>query len=115
MLVPVEAVDVVIPVKPGRCHRCQHPLPGEDDHPQRHQITELPSVSPIVTEYQLHRLVCPVCGEPTRAELPGGVPSGEFGPRVQAITALCTGAYHSMFKFYRERRGHNGVGRSRIY
>jgi transposase len=26
--------------------------------------------------------------------LPPGVPRGEFGPRVQAITALCTGAYH---------------------
>jgi uncharacterized coiled-coil protein SlyX len=36
-LQPVEAVDVVIPVKPERCSRCQHPLPGEDPHPQRHQ------------------------------------------------------------------------------
>lgn len=35
-----------------------------------------------------------MCGEATRAELPAGVPSGGFGPRVQAITALCTGAYH---------------------
>jgi transposase len=30
----------------------------------------------------------------TRAELPPGVPTGGFGPRVQATTALCTGAYH---------------------
>jgi transposase len=93
-LLPVEAVDVVIPVKPQRCCRCQHPLPGEDPQPQRHQVTELPPVQPVVTEYQLHRLVCPACGEATRAELPAGVPVGEFGPRVQAITALCTGAYH---------------------
>jgi transposase len=35
-----------------------------------------------------------VCGEATRAEVPAGVPAGGFGPRVQAITALCTGAYH---------------------
>jgi hypothetical protein len=47
----------------------------------------------VVTEYQLHRLVFPACGEATRAELPAGVPTGEFGPRVQAIAALCTGAY----------------------
>ena len=91
---PVEEVDVVIPVKPERCPRCQHLLPGEDPQPQRHQVTEIPPRKPAVTEYQLHRLVCPACGEATRAELPAGVPAGGFGPRVQAIAALCTGAYH---------------------
>ena len=29
-LVPVEAVDVVRPVKPERGQRCQHPLRGDD-------------------------------------------------------------------------------------
>jgi transposase len=93
-LVPGEEVDVVVPVKPERCHHCQHLLQGEDPQPQRHQVTEIPPVKPVVTEYQLHRLVCPACGEETRAEVPAGVPTGGFGPRVQAITALCTGAYH---------------------
>jgi transposase len=93
-LVPVAEVDVVVPVKPERCHHCQHLLQGEDPQPQRHQVTEIPPVKPVVTEYQLHRLVCPSCGEETRAEVPAGVPTGGFGPRVQAITALCTGAYH---------------------
>jgi transposase len=93
-LVPVEEVDVVVPVKPERCHHCQHLLPGEDPQPQRHQVTEIPPVKPVVTEYQVHRLVCPACGEETRTEVPAGVPTGGFGPRVQAITALCTGAYH---------------------
>jgi transposase len=93
-LVPVEEVDVVIPVKPERCRRCQHPLQGEDAQPQRHQVTEIPPVKPVVTEYQLHQLVCPACGDVTRAEVPPGVPTGGFGPRVQAITALCTAAYH---------------------
>jgi transposase len=91
---PVEEVDVVVPVKPERCLRCQHPLPGADPQPQRHQVTEIPPVKPVVTEYQLHRLICPACGEAVRAEVPVGVPAGGFGPRVQAITALCTGAYH---------------------
>jgi len=90
----VEAVDVVIPVTPTRCRRGQHLLQGEAPPPQRHQVTEIPPVQPVVTEYQLHRLVCPACGEETRAPVPAGVPMGEFGPRVQAITALCTGAYH---------------------
>ena len=93
-LLPVEEVDVVVPVKPERCHHCQHLLWGEDPQPQRHQVTEIPPVQPVVTEYQVHRLVCPACGEVTCADVPPGVPLGEFGPRVQAITALCTGAYH---------------------
>jgi transposase len=93
-LVPVEEVDIVAPIKPERCPRCQHPWHGEDPQPQRHQVTELPLVKPVVTEYQLHQLICPGCGEVTRAVLPAGVPTGGFGPRTQAITALCTGAYH---------------------
>jgi transposase len=93
-LVPVEEVNVVIPVKPARCRRCLQPLQGEDPQPQRHQVTEIPSMKPAITEYRVHRLVCPACGEATRAALPAGVSPGGFGPRVQAITALCTGAYH---------------------
>jgi transposase len=93
-LVPTAAVDVVHPVKPERCQRCQHPLHGEDPQPERHQVTEIPLVQPIVTEYQVHRLICPACGAATRAARPAGVPVGGFGPRVQALAALCTGAYH---------------------
>jgi len=91
-VVPVEEVDVVVPVTPERCHHGQHLLQGEDPQSQRHQVTEIPPVKPVVTAYQVHRLVCPACGEETRAEVPAGVPTGGFGPRVQAITALCTGA-----------------------
>ena len=93
-LVPATAVDVVRPVKPERCQRCQHPLHGEDPQPERHQVTEIPPVPPVVTEYQGQRVLCPACGEAPRAALPAGVPMGGFGPRVQAIAALCTGAYH---------------------
>jgi transposase len=93
-LVPVAEVDMVITVKPMQCPRCQQPLQGDEPQPQRHQVTEIPPVKPLVMEYQLHQLCCPACGVQTRAELPVGVPSGAFGPRLQAITALCTGAYH---------------------
>lgn len=85
---------MVHPVKPERCQSCQHPLHGQDPQPQRHQVTEIPPVTPLVTEYQWQRLLCPAGGEATRAALPAGVPRGGFGPRVQAIAALCTGAYH---------------------
>ena len=93
-LVPLEDVEAVLPVKPTHCARCQHPLHGEDSQPHRHQVTELPPVQPVVTEYQLHSLVCPACGATTQAPLPVGVPTGAFGPRVQALVALCTGASH---------------------
>jgi len=93
-LVSVEPVAVVVPVKPVRCRRCQQPLQGEDLQPQRPQVTEIPPVKPVITEYQVHQLVCSACGEATRAEVPPGVSTGGFGPRGQAILALCTGAYH---------------------
>ena len=92
--VPLEDVDAVLPVKPTHCTRCWHSLHGEDSQPQRHQVTELPPVKPVVTEYQLHSLVCPACGATTRATLPVGVPPRGFGPHLQATVALCTGAYH---------------------
>ena len=91
---PVEEVDVIIPVKPTRCWRCQQPLRGDDPQPQRPHVTEIPPAQPVVTASQLHRVVCPACGELSRGERPPGLPSGACGPRVQAIAALCTGAYH---------------------
>jgi transposase len=93
-LLPVEQVDEVVPVKPERCRRCLQSLQGEDPQPQRHQVTEVPPAKPKVTEYQLHQLIRAACGAATRAEVPPGVPIGGFGPRLQAITALGTGAYH---------------------
>jgi transposase len=93
-LIPLTEVDNVVPIKPRQCVRCQHPWQGADPQPYRHQVTEVPPVTPVVTEYQRHRLGCAACGAPTRASLPAGVPPRSFGPRVQAIVALCTGAYH---------------------
>ena len=93
-LVPVDEVDNVVPVKPSQCMQCHTPLSGADAQPYRHQVTDLPPMQPVVTEYQVPRLCCRACGTVTRAALPVGVPPGAFGPRVQAIVALCTGAYH---------------------
>jgi Transposase IS66 family. len=54
---------------------------------------EIPPIQPVVTAYQWHQLVCPACGETTRAPWPAGVPSGTYGARVHATVALGTGAY----------------------
>jgi transposase len=92
-LVPPEKVAEVVTCKPDACRRCQEPLAGDDSQPRIHQVAELPPIEPVVIEYQLHRLACPRCGEVTCGHLPAGVPRGNFGPRLQAITAMLAGAY----------------------
>jgi transposase len=92
-LVPPERVNRTIVVKPTACRRCGDALTGDDPSPYRHQVTEAPKVRATVDEYQLHALGCLKCGISTRASLPPGVPTGQFGPRLQAIVAVCSGAY----------------------
>jgi len=89
----VDEVDEVVVLKPDQCSGCHAPLLGDDPMPFRHQVIERPPIQPVVTEYQWHQLVCPDCGESTRAPWPQGVPSGTYGPRVHATVALCTGSY----------------------
>jgi transposase len=88
----VECPDRVHDCKPTACRRCTRPLTGDDPEPLRHQVTELPPVTPVVTEYRRHRLKCSACGVTTCGELPAGV-SGQDGPRLRAACALLTGAY----------------------
>jgi transposase len=92
-LVPVEEVDEVVVLKPKQCRSCHAPLSGDDASPFRHQVIEIPPIKPVITEYQWHQLTCAECGETTRTPWPDGVPSGTYGPRIQATVALCTGAY----------------------
>lgn len=86
--------DVVVDVKPPICVHCGDGLAGEDVEPWRHQVSEVPRVCAEVTEYRLHTLGCASCGKDTRAPWPEGVPQGAFGPRLAAIVAVCSGAYH---------------------
>jgi transposase len=89
----VEEVDEVVVLKPAPCSDCHAPLLGEAPSSFRHQVIEIPPIQPVVTDYQWHQLVCPDCGEATRAPWPAGVPSSTYGPRVHAPVALCTGSY----------------------
>ena len=92
-LVSRERVNRTIKVKPETCRRCGDALAGDDPEPFRHQVAEVPKVIGTVDEYQLHALFCPKCGISTRALLPPGVPTGNFGPRLQAMVSVCSGAY----------------------
>jgi transposase len=92
-LVPPEKIHETFPCKPTACRRCGHGLSGDDPEPLIHQVAELPKIEPIVDEYRLHRLTCPGCGETTCGTLPLGVPTGSFGPYLQAVLATLAGAY----------------------
>jgi len=89
----VAEVDELHVCQPTHCAGCGNPLTGSDPSPLRHQVTELPPLKPTITEYQLHALRCGRCGVVTRAPLPEGVSERAFGPRLQALVAVLSGAY----------------------
>ena len=94
-LVPAERVDEIQPVLPEQCRHCGHALPTQIEQVQttgavqRHQVTELPPVQARIIEYQCHRVICPACGESTRAVLPEQA-AGHFGPQLTALIAYLT-------------------------
>ena len=90
-LKPASEVDQIIEVRPESCGQCGTVLLGEDPEPERHQVTELPRITPIVTEYRRHCLWCVACGARTQAAWPATMPPGSFGPRVQATVGYLTG------------------------
>jgi transposase len=90
-LMAVEQVQRVVDLKPTACDQCGALLMGEDAQPVRRQVMELPRVEPEVTEYRQHTLMCLACGAQTQAEFPVELPSGSFGPRVQATVGYLTG------------------------
>lgn len=92
-LVPPEKVHETLHCKPPTCRRCGQGLSGDDPKPLIHQVAELPKVEPIVNEYRLHRLTCAGCGTVTCGNLPAGVPTGCFGPYLQAVLATLAGVY----------------------
>jgi transposase len=87
-LLPQGQVDEVVEHWPLRCRVCAHVFAEQElvdaIEPWRHQIAEMPPIAVRVTEHRLHRVRCPGCATPTRAELPREVPRSAFGPRLQA-------------------------------
>jgi transposase len=89
-LAPIAALDELIDHWPERC-ACGHVFCAAEraarGAPARHQVAELPPTAVILSEHRLQRLRCPDCGRTTRAELPPEIPTGAFGPRLQAAVA----------------------------
>ncbi len=90
-LKPLDQVHRVVEVKAEACGHCGALLLGDDPHPERHQVTELPRIEPVVTEYRRHTLTCVACGAVTKAPWPADMPSGSLGPRVAATVGFLTG------------------------
>lgn len=93
VLLPPERVDRAFECIPEKCRRCGDALHGQDAEPLVHQVLDVPAVVAMATEYRLHRLHCERCGITTQAQLPECVPSTGLGPRLQAIIAVCSGAF----------------------
>ena len=90
-LKPLRQVQRVIDLRPTTCAECGALLRGDDPEPHRHPVTELPRIEPQVTEYRCHRLTCLACGAATPAACPPEMPTGDFGPRLQATTGYLSG------------------------
>ncbi len=56
-LYPVEQCQSVTDHYPQLCRGCGGELSGEDANPYRHQIVEIPPITPQVEEHRLHQLV----------------------------------------------------------
>jgi len=78
---------------PSDCRVCGVELEGVDPQPYRHQVIEVPPISAKITEHRLHQLVCPHCGEKTRAKLPTEVSAVGYGERLSALVAWLSSDY----------------------
>ncbi len=78
---------------PDACRRCGTLLAGEDPDPLRHQVIEIPPITPLVIEHRLHRLVCPCCSTSTCAPLPADLEVSRYGPRLSSLIALLGAAF----------------------
>src|SRR5258708_5604858 len=55
-LKPESEVDQIIDVRPEHCKQCGTLLLGEAAEPERQQVTDIPRITPVVTEYRRHGL-----------------------------------------------------------
>ena len=69
-LTPTEECQKVEDHYPEECKKCGALLSGEDPDPYRHQVVDIPPITPQVEEHRLHKLICKGCGTETRASLP---------------------------------------------
>ena len=94
-MLPSDQVDQQVLCRPApQCALCKGEVVVDEDKAIRHQVFDLPPITPVVTEYLRLRGVCSGCGHKHHAALPNGVPSGQLGPRALALVGTLSGQFH---------------------
>jgi len=92
--------DRIIEAPVESCGHCQADLRGVEPRTiLRHQLTELPPITPVVIETRQVEVVCPDCQRVTRGELPVGLGDGRsFGPRLAATVVYLKHEQHLSYE-----------------
>ena len=97
-MVPSDQVNQQVVCRPQpQCALCHGDVTVDEDEGNkaiRHQVFDLPPITPQVTQYLRLRGVCRGCGHKHHGVLPTGVPSGQLGPRVLALVGTLSGQFH---------------------
>jgi transposase len=96
--------DQIIVARVESCGYCQADLRGVEPRAVlRHQLTEVPPITPVVIETHQAEVVCPDCQRVTRGELPVGLDGGRsFGPRVAAAVVYLKHEQHLSYERVRQ-------------
>jgi transposase len=92
--------DRIVEAQVESCGYCQADLRGVEPRAVlRHQLTELPPITPVVIETRQAEVVCPDCQRITRGELPAGLAGGRsFGPRLAATVVYLKHEQHLSYE-----------------
>lgn len=92
--------DQIMPLHPTTCPQCATALSPQlpDAAPPRiTQVWDVPSITPIITDYVQHTVCCPTCAARVTADLPPDASTG-YGPRVTALVGHLHGTYHLSYR-----------------
>ena len=94
-LLPEKFVKEHIHLKPEICTCGSTSLKGTDHEPLRHQVVDIPPITPQVIEYVQHIFQCRKCGAFIYQSLPDEVKRKYFGPGVLSIVGILTGTLNT--------------------
>lgn len=91
--------DTIIQCKPEAC-TCGHTfLSGHSELSEKRQVFDLPEPRLEVTEYQVYKAICPVCGTTNKGVIPEGVKAtAQYGNNIKAYAVLLNVHYKLPYK-----------------